>query len=144
MGRNNGGFSLIEILIAVVIISILTAIAVPSYGSYVLRTRLTEAWTGLAGFQPTAEQYWSNNHTYADVGAATLDERLPPVTGNFTYALSDVSASSYTLTATGAGPALGFVYTIDQSGNRATTAAPTGWTLNATCWIERKEGTCSK
>lgn len=144
MQRKNDGFSLIEILIAVVIISILSAIAVPAYSSYVLRARLTEAWTGMAGFQPAAEQYWSNNNTYADVGAAGLGQRLPPANGNFAYALSNVSASTYTLTATGSGPAASFVYTIDQSGNRATTAAPTGWTLNATCWIERKEGTCSK
>jgi type IV pilus assembly protein PilE len=144
MQRNNGGFSLIELLITIVIIGILTAVAVPSYGKYMLQTRLTEAYTSLAGFQPVAEQYWSNYRTYGDVGAASLAERLPPVTGNFTYVLSGTSASAYTLTATGNGPAAAFVFTIDQSGNRATTAAPSGWTLNNTCWIARKEGTCSQ
>jgi type IV pilus assembly protein PilE len=144
MQHKSGGFSLIEILIAVLIIGILTAVAVPAYGTYVLRTRLTEAYAGLAGFQPSAEQYWSNNRTYEDVGAASLDARLPPATGNFNYALSGLSASAYTLTATGTGPAAGFVFTLDQSGNRATTAAPTGWQLNNACWIDRKEGTCSQ
>jgi type IV pilus assembly protein PilE len=144
MQGRTGGFSLIELMIAVVIVGILTAVAVPAYGSYVLRTRLAEAWTGLAGFQPAAEQYWSNNRTYADVGTASLAQRLPPANGNFAYALSATSASAYTVTATGTGPASGFVYTLDQSGNRATTAAPLGWTLNNACWIARKEGTCSQ
>jgi type IV pilus assembly protein PilE len=144
MQRNTGGFSLIELLIAVAVIGILTAVAVPSYGSYMLRTRLTEAHAGLAGFQPTAEQYWSNNRTYAAVGAASLAQRLPPATGNFTYALSNTSASEYTLAATGTGPVAGFVFTIDQSGNRATTNAPVGWSVNAACWIDRKEGTCTQ
>jgi type IV pilus assembly protein PilE len=144
MQRNNGGFSLIELLVTIVIIGILTAVAVPSYASYMLQTRLTEAYTSLAAFQPAAEQYWSNHRTYANVGAASLAERLPPATGNFNYALSGTSASEYTLTATGTGPTAAFVFTIDQSGNRATTAAPSGWTLNNTCWISRKEGTCSQ
>jgi type IV pilus assembly protein PilE len=144
MQRKTGGFSLIELLIAVAIIGILTAVAVPAYGNYMLRTRLTEAFTGLAGFQPTAEQYWSNNRTYDDVGAASLDQRLPPATGNFIYAVSGTSAAAYTLTATGTGPAAGFVFTIDQSGNRATADAPDGWTLNDACWVDREEGTCSQ
>jgi type IV pilus assembly protein PilE len=144
MQHKTGGFSLIEILIALVIVSILTAVAVPAYGSYVLRARLTEAYVGLAAFQPSAEQYWSNNRTYQDVGAASLGQRLPPASSNFTYAVSGASASAYTVTATGTGPAAGFAFTLDQSGNRATTAAPTGWTLNNACWIDRKEGKCTQ
>ena len=35
---------------------ILSAIAIPNYGNYVLRTRLTDAYSGLAGVQPALEQ----------------------------------------------------------------------------------------
>lgn len=131
------GFSLIELLIAVAIIGILTAIAVPAYSSYVLRARLNEAFTGLSGLQPTAEQFWSNNHTYANVP-------LPSAGTNFTYARTSADASSYVITATGktGGPTDGFAYTIDQSGNRATTHLPTGWTTTTGCWVDHKEGTC--
>lgn len=131
------GFTLIEILIAVVIVGILTAVAVPAYSDYVVRTRLSEAFTGLAGLQPSAEQYWSNNRTFAGFAA------LPANSDNFTFALSNDTASTYTVTATGRGPSAGFVFTVDQSGNRATTGVPSGWTAKADCWTDRKDGRCA-
>jgi type IV pilus assembly protein PilE len=143
MNRQARGFSLIEILVAVAIVGILTAIAIPAYGSYVLRTRLTEAFAGLAGVQPNAEQYWANQRTFVGLDTET-PSRMPPTSSNFTYALSNASASSYTVTATGQGPAAGFVYTIDQSGARATTSVPTGWTASTSCWVDRKGGLCTQ
>ena len=56
---------------------------------------------------------------------------------------SRVAASAYTITATGQGSLEGFTYTIDQSGNMATTALPTSWGSTSTeCWITRPGGTC--
>lgn len=133
--KKQQGFSMIELMIAVVVIGILTAIAIPAYSSYVQRTRLSEAFTGLSGLQPTAEQFWANNRTYSGLP-------LPANTANFSYALTNADASSYKVTATGAGKVAGFAFTIDQSGNRATTSVPAGWTSNGACWVDRKEGTC--
>jgi type IV pilus assembly protein PilE len=143
MRRRAGGFSLIEILVAVAIVGILTAVALPAYSSYVLRTRLTEAFAGLAAVQPNAEQYWSNKHTFVGLDTET-PSRLPAASANFTYSLSNLTDSSYTVTARGQGPADGFVYTIDQSGQRATTAVPTGWTASTSCWVDRKGGLCTQ
>ena len=36
----------------------------------------------------------------------------------------------------------GFVYTIDQANNRATTGVPTGWTAATNCWTLKKDGSC--
>ena len=138
MQRTAAGFTLIEVMITVVIIGILTAIAVPSYSSYLLRARLTEAFTGLAGVQTSAEQYWSNQHSFAGF------DQLPPNSSNFSFALSGATDSAYTVTATGSGPAAGFIYTINQSGARATTRVPTGWTTNANCWVDHKDGSCTQ
>lgn len=123
-------------MIAVVIISILSAIAFPAYRDYVTRGRLTEAFSALSAVQPNAEQFWSNNRTYDGF------DQIPANTPYFSYALSNASASTYTVTATGAGPVAGFVFTINQSGARGTTGAPAGWATNVACWVDRKDGSC--
>jgi type IV pilus assembly protein PilE len=132
--RRQAGFTLIEVLIAIVIVGILSAVAIPSYSSYVLRGRLTEAYTALSVMQPKAEEFWSNKRTYVGLP-------LPTDTATFSYT-GDLSVSGYTITATGAGSAADFVFTIDQNGNRATSHAPAGWTTNANCWVDRKGGQC--
>jgi type IV pilus assembly protein PilE len=136
MRRREAGFTLIEILIAITLIGILSAVAIPSYSSYVLRGRLTEAFTGLAAIQPRAEEFWSNNRTFVGLP-------VPANSAYFDYALdTTTSASSYTVSATGKGSAAGFIFTIDQNGNRATTGVPSGWTSSTTCWVDRKGGKC--
>jgi type IV pilus assembly protein PilE len=143
MIKRQAGFSLIEIMIAVVIIGILTAVALPSYNGYMMRARLTEAFTGLAGVQPRLEQHWSNTRSYAGFDAVALG-LMPKNSEHFTFALSSATASAYVVTATGQGSADGFVYTIDQNGNRATTSVPDDWTDSETCWVDRAEGTCAQ
>ena len=69
---------------------------------------------------------------------------MPGESEHFAFALSVGTASAYTVTATGQGSADGFVYTIDQNGNRATTGVPEGWTDSETCWVDREEGTCTQ
>ncbi|HEX7983198.1 MAG TPA: type IV pilin protein [Duganella sp.] len=138
--RLRNGFTLIEVMVTVAIVGILLAVAIPAYGDYVVRGRLSEAFTALGGAQPAAEQYWSNNRTYVGFGPIN---GLPANTAYFNYALSGASASTYTLTATGVGKMTGFVYTIDQNGTHATTGSPPGWGVNAACWVDHKGGACT-
>ncbi|KQQ97066.1 type IV pilin protein [Massilia sp. Leaf139] len=135
--KTQAGFTLIELMITVVIVGILSAIAVPTYGSYILRTRLTDAYSGLAGVQPAAEQHWANTNTYTGFA------NMPANTENFTFSLADANDSTYTVTATGKNAAAGFVFTIDQNGSRATTGVPSGWTTSTSCWVRDKGGKCS-
>lgn len=131
------GFTLVELMVVIAIIAILSAVAIPAYTDYLTRGRLTEAFTTLGGAQAAAEQYWSNERKYTNFA------NFPATTPNFSYALSNATASSYTLTATGTGKMAGFVYTIDQSGTRTTTATPAGWGTSTTCWVDKKGGQCS-
>lgn len=142
MQRKQSGLTLIEIMIALAIIGIISSIALPSYRDYLMRGRLTEAFSALGTVQPNAEQYWANTRSFVDFDKPPSP--FPADTPNFTYALSGASNSAYLVTAKGRGNAAGFAFTIDQQGNRVTTAVPTGWTANASCWVDRRGGLCSQ
>ncbi|MBI1890163.1 MAG: prepilin-type N-terminal cleavage/methylation domain-containing protein [Burkholderiales bacterium] len=138
------GFTLLEVMIAMVIIAILAGIAVPAYTDYVTRSRLTEAFSALSVANSSAEKYWSNQspRTFANFNAAS---DFPPNTTNFTYALTGATASAYTITATGIGPVAGFVFTINQDGVRTTTGVKAGWSgAGSNCWVIKSSGDCVK
>lgn len=139
MQRKQQGFSLIEVMIAVAIVGILAAVALPAYTDYVTRGRTAEAFTALGSAQPSAEQYWANNRSYAGFENAST---FPAAGANFSYAISGATASAFTITATGTGKMAGFKYTIDQNGNKATTATPS-WGTSSSCWVDRQGGVCS-
>jgi type IV pilus assembly protein PilE len=138
--KKMSGFTLIEIMVTVAIVAILASIALPAYSDYVIRAALADAFSSLSSASSSAEQYWSNNRTYTGLdGAASW----PVATSKFSYALSNQAASTYTITATGAGNVAGFVYTINQDGTRATTSVKSGWgSPSATCWVNSKSGGC--
>lgn len=142
MQRQQAGLTLIEVMVTLVIVGILTAIALPNYNAYVTRGRLTEAFSTLAATQPNLEQFWNNTRSYANFDQPP--NPFPGATPNFTYTLSNATNSTYLITATGRAQAADFVYTIDQAGNRATTGVPSGWTANASCWVDRKGGVCTQ
>lgn len=145
MKRVQRGFTLIEIMISVAIVGILLAVAMPAYFDYVTRARLSEAFTALGGAQPAAEQFWANgigNRSYVGFNASPAFPGTPS-SPNFTYALSNASASTYTITATGIGKMAGFVYTINQDGAHATPGSPPGWGTSTECWVDHKGGACS-
>lgn len=144
------GFSLIELMIAVVVVGILTAIAMPSYQEYTTRGKITEATSNLADMRVKLEQYFQDNRTYVGACAAGTVAPLPTGTRYFTYTCPTLTATTFTVTATGitAQGMGGFIYTVNQINTQATTitagspAALAGWTGNAACWVIRKGGRC--
>jgi type IV pilus assembly protein PilE len=128
-----------EVLITIVIVGILSAVAIPAYTDHVTRSRTAEAFTALGAAQANAEQFWSNTRSYTDYHQSSA---FPAATPNFTYALSNATPSTYTITATGRARMAGFTYTIDQNGTRATTATP-AWGTSTSCWVDKKGGQCS-
>jgi len=135
------GFTLIELMIVVVIISILAAVALPSYRDYVLRGQLVDATTLLSTTRADMERYYQDNRRYTAVGAFTPP--CPRTLNNFTVTCSALADQSFTLTATGAGPVAGFSYTIDHRDARTTATLGASWTgAPANCWVMKKGQTC--
>lgn len=138
------GMTLIELMVVVAIAGILAAIGYPMYADYVIRGRLTEAFSTLGAQGVRMEQYFQDQRTY--VGACVTATVAPPMTNSsyFTYTCDSLTATTYTLTATGASSMAGFVYTLNQSNAQVTTTLPDGWVKPdpSTCWVRNKNGTC--
>jgi type IV pilus assembly protein PilE len=134
------GFTLIEVMVVVVIIAILSAVALPAYKDYVIRAKITEAVSGLSANQTKIEQWYQDQHTYAGFDCTAVAGGSE----SFNFACSGTpDATTFTLTATGTGQMAGFVFTVDQSGAKKTTAVPAGWDLpGKDCWVTRKGGVC--
>jgi type IV pilus assembly protein PilE len=130
--KTTKGFTLIELMIAVAVIGILLGVALPAYTEYATRGKLAEGTSALADGRVKMEQFFQDNRTY--VGGPA-----PANTANFTYAPSNLSATSYTITATGIGSLSVFSYTINESNTKT---ANTPWGNSATCWVVRKGGAC--
>ena len=62
------GFTLIELMIAVAIVALLAAIAVPNYNSYVERARRADATTGLTKIAGQLERCYTQFSAYNNAG----------------------------------------------------------------------------
>lgn len=143
--RSSRGFTLIELLITIAIVAILASVALPAYTEYLTRGKISEAVSGLSEMKIKMEQYFQDNRSYELACAANTVAPLP--SGDrakyFTFSCPTLTASAYTVRATGTGAMAGFTYSIDQSSVRTTTSVPSGWTLPTTnCWAIRKDGSC--
>lgn len=100
MFKHNRGFTLLEMLVAIVILGILAAIAVPSYREYIRMSACEDARATLIGAGNLMERFRAQENTYAN---ATLGAyAASPVDGarkNTTIAITQANATSYTLTA---------------------------------------------
>lgn len=98
--RSKRGFTLIEVLIVVAIIGILAAIAYPSYGDYVQKSRRADGH--LAMLQAVQSMERCKATSYSFTGCAVNPATSPE--GYYTLALTTLTATTYTITATGTGP----------------------------------------
>jgi len=100
--RKVRGFTLIELLIAVAIIGIIAAVAIPSYSGYVTQSRRTEAISLLLEASGEQVRFFTENNTYAtsmtQMGYGSDNE--PSENGHYTIAVVSTSGAQYKLTAT--------------------------------------------
>ena len=73
MNKISKGFTLIELMIAVAIIAIIVAVAIPSYSAYVTKSRRSDAKVSLMTVSQLQETYFADNNKYAvGIGTAAL------------------------------------------------------------------------
>ncbi|QOC22806.1 type IV pilin protein [Wenzhouxiangella sp. AB-CW3] len=94
------GFTMIELLIAVVIVAVLAAIAIPMYQDHVDRTRRADAVTGLTELAQELERCFTRNNSYTGTGCPSGTESSPD--GHYNIAIT-AGDDSFTLAATPTG-----------------------------------------
>src|SRR5487761_2157745 len=73
------GFTLIELMIVVAIISILAAIAIPAYQNYTIRAQVTEGLTLGDGWKTAVAEYYANNGTWPTIALLNGATAVPSV-----------------------------------------------------------------
>ncbi len=93
------GFTLIELMIVLVMIAILARIVMPSYSSYVYKSRRSDGISALLNIANAEERYRNMNPQYgtlAQIGGANSSSQ-----GYYTLSITNTSATGYSVTATG-------------------------------------------
>jgi type IV pilus assembly protein PilE len=136
------GFTLIELMVAVAVIAILAATAVPAYRDYSVRAQLVDATAALADQRVRMEQFYADNRHY---GSGTCGATLPILERFVLSCELSAEGQGYVVTAAGRTDSLlnGFKYSIDQANRRVTVAWGAGWgsvpAAGETRWLIRKE-----
>ena len=107
------GFTLIELMIVVVVLTLLAAIAIPSYSNQIRKSRRSEAKSALLDLAGREERYMATNGTYTSTPSLLGYSSLSGIgSGYYDLNISGITASAaptatkagvpatYTLTAT--------------------------------------------
>jgi len=133
------GFTLLELMIALVVVAILAAVAVPSYQSYMIKTRRATAAACLQEMSQWMERFHTVNMSYAKDTNGN-DSTLPAMqcgndlTGHYAFSLTNQATRTYLLNAEPQGvqasndPSACGTLTLDQAGQKGANGNV------STCW----------
>ena len=110
--KKSAGFTLIELMIVVAIVSILLAIAIPSYNNQMRKSRRAEAKQILSDLMLKQEKWRSNNATYGTSLPAPAASNIP-IPGTTITAYYNITMT------TGSNTATGYVYVATPKGDQA-------------------------
>ena len=135
--KKNAGFSLLELIIALVIVGILMKTTTVLYTKHVKRARRTDAIQTLLAIQLAEESYRASNATYGTLaqvwgGVATTNN------GYYSLAITNVAATTYTLTAQTLGTQTSDTENATACGSLVLTfSAGTDTSTPAACWLTK-------
>ena len=125
------GFTLIELLVAVAVVGILASIAIPGYGAFLSKGRITTAQADLVALSLNFENQYQRVLAYPTVNydntaaVKTAFGKWKPASEEslFSFLSTDASSSAYTLKATGLGTGdiSGCIITLTSSGDKSIT-----------------------
>jgi type IV pilus assembly protein PilE len=144
--RGGAGFTLIELMIAVVVVAILFAIAVPSYETEVQKSRRTDAKTAVLDLATREQRYFSVKSKFTaspqDLGYGNAAATFPMTVGSGYYSVNvnapaGANPPTFTVTATATGTQTADTacqtFTVDNTGLQQ--AFDSSNNLNTTtCW----------
>lgn len=130
IARQPKGFSLIEVMIVVAIVGLLSAVAYPSYSSYVVKSKRTDAQRAMVEYAQSMERYFTVNGFYTatkgTTGNNTCGGAVPQPVSLYAITCSTGSDFTFTITATpttGTAQASDGTLTLTNTGDRGTTTA---------------------
>ncbi|MDF2529983.1 MAG: pilE [Gammaproteobacteria bacterium] len=100
----NHGFSLNELMIVLLIISILCSFAIPSYQHYLIRSRRTDATLSLQYLAANLDHYYNQYHTYQNASLDKLHVSALSKSGYYQLSIEQTDETSFMLTASPIGP----------------------------------------
>lgn len=131
-----GGFTLVEAVVTLLVLSLLGTFAVNSYSAYVKRARAVDALEQLDQFRTHMEKAFQDNGNYG-TGACAVDP--PTGVNSFAFACQlGQNGQAFTATATGSGSVAGYIFSINERGFRRTEAFPRA-AMPADCWMVEKD-----
>lgn len=149
MKHSEKGFTLTELLIVVLIVSILVGVAVPGYRDFVQRSGRTDATTALMKLAASQEKFYLQNGIYASNAEISL---VPPAGLGFNASKSEHGYYTLSLAPDAAGLAVGYTasaaivgggkqaddtdcasFSIDQNGRRGANGGYVA-TVIEECW----------
>jgi prepilin-type N-terminal cleavage/methylation domain-containing protein len=107
-GIGRSGYSLIEMLIAMVVFATLISMGIPRFQQSLEQSRADVAGANLRSIWSAQRLYWLENRTYAPdlptlLSANLIDPSLTTATAPYTYQVANSSGAWFTATATRAG-----------------------------------------
>jgi type IV pilus assembly protein PilE len=121
MTWNKRGFTMVEIMVVLIIVSILAAMAIPNYNRSVERAKSRDAQTTLEAIYQSERLFQLDNQAFGTLGQLVAGNYIvDPDPGNsnldWDYATAGVAATTFTVTATRTGGLLnGTTITINQA-----------------------------
>ena len=98
------GWTLLELMIVLLVIGLLTAIAIPSYNSHIIKSRRADGKALLYLAAQREQKFFTTNNAFTEtVGAAGLGMGTSSVEGYYTLTVA-ATATTYSLTATRVAP----------------------------------------